>query len=248
MVTQNLSGCVSFLFSWFFFCCFGNGLNYVCVLCGILGFVCVVWLMTVGERRVDEVVEVVRYLGAEDLKFLDSLRRKRRLLGFIFIVAGFGVLVGVMFYVNLTGTENWLWFIFGLFMGSLLMREGNVAIQEAKSIAIPGGGRYRVFSKVVCSNASCGYSEIRERRPGEYVGMVLDAKCPKCGSNLVVDAIFGEPEKKLKTIGLPLLPGMQQASLLKLLGYYIVDMFSPLKIAFRVVRRRLSGGEGGEEG
>mgnify|MGYP007013810784 CR=1 FL=1 len=75
-------------------------------------------------------------------------------------------------------------------------------------------------------------------------------KCPKCGGEMVVVAIFSEPEKKLRTIGMPLLPGMGgQVGILRLLFYHLVDTFSPFKVAFRWVKRRFEslGGDGGEK-
>jgi len=193
--------------------------------------------LAIKDIKKEELVDIVRYLGAEDLKFLDSLRRKRWILGIVFNIAGLGIMIGAILYANMAGVQGWMWFLFGLFIGSLLMREGGVAIQESRSIAIPGGGRYKVFVKLTCSNPDCGYIEIRERKDGEYVGQVLDATCPKCGSKLVISAIFSEPEKKIKTIGMPILPTMGQVSLIRLLGYYILDLFSPFKMAFRLVKR-----------
>lgn len=193
--------------------------------------------MAIKDIKKKELVDIVRYLGAEDLKFLDSLRRRRRIIGIVFNIAGLGIMIGAILYANISGTQGWMWLLFGLFMGSLLMREGGVAIQESRSIAVPGGGRYKVFAKLTCSNPDCGYTEIRERKNGEYVGEVLDTKCPKCGSDLVVSAIFSEPEKKIKTIGMPILPMMGQISLIRLLGYYILDLFSPFKLVFRLVKR-----------
>jgi len=200
------------------------------------------------DYEVSEITEIVRVLGAEDLKFLDTLRRRRRVLGIAFIIIGFAIIGLMPFYASFVGGGSFIWVLFGLFMGSLLLREGSVALQEAKSIAIPGGGRYKVFVKITCSDASCGYSEVRERYGNEYVGKVLDKSCPKCGGKLIVTAIFSEPEKKLKTIGMPILPGMgMQVGVLKLLAYYIVDMFSPFKVAFRFIKRKLSLGGVGEK-
>ena len=38
----------------------------------------------------------------------------------------------------------------------------------------------------------CGYTKTRDFREGDYVGKVVDEVCPKCGINLVVDAIYEE--------------------------------------------------------
>lgn len=38
----------------------------------------------------------------------------------------------------------------------------------------------------------CGYTKTRDFREGDYVGKVVDEVCPKCGVNLVVDAIYEE--------------------------------------------------------
>lgn len=199
--------------------------------------------MVIRDIKKEELVEIVRYLGAEDLKFLDSLRRKRWILGVIFNIAGLGIMIGSVFYANLAGSQGWMWFLFGLFIGSLLMREGSVAIQESRSIAVPGGGRYKVYVKLTCTNPDCGYVEIRERKNGEYVGQILETTCPKCGSKLVVSAIFSEPEKKIKTIGMPILPAMGQTSTVKLLGYYLLDTLSPFKVAFKLVKRGFKRGK-----
>jgi len=200
--------------------------------------------MSVGDRRAGDVVEIVRFLGSEDLELLDKLCRRRRVLGLVFMIIGFVIIVGVLFYSSVVGAGGWIWFVFGLFMGSLFVREGSVALQEAKNISVPGGGRYKVFVKVACRDESCGYFEVRERKGNEYVGMVLGEKCPKCGGELVVVSIFSEPEKRIKPIGMPILPGMgAQVGLLRLVWYYFVDMFSPLKVVFRWVFKRESGGE-----
>ena len=113
-------------------------------------------------------------------------------------------------------------------------------IRDAKSIAIPGGGRYQVFSKIVCME--CGYSEIRPWREGEYVGIKLSDKCPKCGGGLTVKAIFGEPEKKIKPIGMPIqvMGGQAKISGWELLRYYLLDLFTPFKIAFRWVAKKIN--------
>ncbi len=195
--------------------------------------------LSTKDVKKEELVEIVRYLGAEDLKFLDSLRRKRWALGIIFNIAGLGIMIGAVLYANYAGSQGWMWFLFGLLIGSLLMREGGVAIQESRSIAVPGGGRYKVFVKITCSNPDCGYVEVREKKDGEYVGQVLENTCPKCGSKLIISAIFSEPEKKIKTMGMPILPTMGQVSLVRLIGYYLVDMLTPLKMAFRLVKRGL---------
>ncbi len=195
---------------------------------------------TVGHD-VDEVREIVRFLGAEDLKMLDTLRRRRRILGIVLIIIGIAIIAGIPFYMNMAGSQAFLWVLFSLFIGSLFFREGSIAIHEAKNIAVPGAGRYKVFAKLTCTNASCGFSKIRERRTGEYVGMiVIDERCPKCDAKLIISAIFSEPEKKIKTIGMPILPTLGgQIGFLRLLIYYLADMLSPFKLAFRAIKRKL---------
>ncbi|BEP17043.1 hypothetical protein PYJP_03950 [Pyrofollis japonicus] len=38
----------------------------------------------------------------------------------------------------------------------------------------------------------CGYVKKREFREGDFIGKIVDEKCPHCGVNLVVDAIYAE--------------------------------------------------------
>jgi len=45
---------------------------------------------------------------------------------------------------------------------------------------------------------SCGYTKTREFREGDFVGKVTEEKCPKCGENMVIDAIYEESLAGLK--------------------------------------------------
>lgn len=38
----------------------------------------------------------------------------------------------------------------------------------------------------------CGYKKTREFKEGDYVGKIVDEKCPKCDARLVIDAIYEE--------------------------------------------------------
>lgn len=48
----------------------------------------------------------------------------------------------------------------------------------------------RVVTVLRCPK--CGYKKIREFREGDYVGKIVDEKCPKCNVSLVIDAIYEE--------------------------------------------------------
>lgn len=44
----------------------------------------------------------------------------------------------------------------------------------------------------ILSCPKCGYTKIRDFREGDYVGRVVNERCPRCGVNLVIDAIYEE--------------------------------------------------------
>lgn len=48
----------------------------------------------------------------------------------------------------------------------------------------------KVITVLRCSK--CGYTRTRDFKEGDYVGKVVDEVCPKCGINLVIDAIYEE--------------------------------------------------------
>ncbi|MHA1615890.1 MAG: hypothetical protein ACTSX9_01075 [Candidatus Njordarchaeales archaeon] len=190
--------------------------------------------------------EIIRVLGEEELRYLDSMKTRRQIIGGILMAAGL-VSWGIMLYMAIQNpAQNYVWLLAGLIISPLLMREGSVAINEARSISIPGGGRYQVFSKIGCMK--CEYTEIRPWREGEYVGLQLAEKCPKCDGVMVVKAIFGEPEKKIKPIGLPILQslgGQTKVGFWDLLKYYLLDIFTPFRLAFRMVTKKLRNKEKG---
>jgi len=196
-----------------------------------------------GERQKEriEVREIIQALGEAELKYLDAMKTRRQLIGIVLMIIGFVSWILVLYVAISNPSQSFIWILAGLFISPLLMREGSIAIRDAKSIAIPGGGRYQVFSKIVCME--CGYSEIRPWREGEYVGIKLSDKCPKCGGGLTVKAIFGEPEKKIRPIGMPILQmmgGQAKISGWELLRYYLLDLFTPFKIAFRWVAKKIN--------
>jgi endogenous inhibitor of DNA gyrase (YacG/DUF329 family) len=38
----------------------------------------------------------------------------------------------------------------------------------------------------------CGYTKKRDFQEGDFIGKIVDEKCPHCGVNLVVEAIYAE--------------------------------------------------------
>ncbi len=55
--------------------------------------------------------------------------------------------------------------------------------------------KWKSITRVKCM--SCGYTEERDFTKGDYVGKIV-GKCPKCGGQLVVDAIFRRKEEPSK--------------------------------------------------
>lgn len=51
-------------------------------------------------------------------------------------------------------------------------------------------GRRVTRALVVLRCPSCGYTVRRPFREGDYVGRVDQARCPRCGERMVVDAIY----------------------------------------------------------
>jgi len=188
----------------------------------------------------EEVKKIMRYLGQADLKILYSIQRRRRLYGVLFVIIGFGILLGSSVYSMLYPTAGFMWVFIGFVFGFAIMRQGFASFYEAKKVATPGGGRYRIFVRLACTNADCEYKTQRPYKSGEYVGMILSELCPKCSSPLRIEAIFGKPQRKIKTMGIPLLPtaGSQtKTGILSQIKGLVYDYFAPFKVAFKWFER-----------
>jgi len=178
-------------------------------------------------------------LGREDLKFLRELRRKRRNTGILAILIGIGIFVGSTYYYYMfpSSDQTFLWIFFGWIIAMSIVREGVNIISESGKATSPGGGRYKVMCQVECSK--CGFREVLPYSPGDYVGKVVDRKCPKCGGDMRVIKIFSEPEKKIRTVGMPILPSMGGATgFLDKVYLLLVRIFSPFGFTFRLYKRK----------
>jgi ribosomal protein S27AE len=52
------------------------------------------------------------------------------------------------------------------------------------------GETKRIVVELVCTE--CGYREFKQFEEGDYVGRVYASRCPRCGGDMVVDAIYEE--------------------------------------------------------
>ena len=188
-----------------------------------------------SDRLINEVLMI---LGRNDLKFLDDLKRRRRITGIVVSVIGIVILIGAFYYYSIAPQQGFLWIFFGWIIAFSLIREGFLMFSEANKAATPGAGRYRPFSKLIC--VKCNYSEVRPYRIGEVVGSKVDKVCPKCGGEMRVGAIFAEPEKRIKTVGMPILPGLGGASSSAWDRFLLVlfRIIPPLGIVYRFYRSR----------
>jgi predicted RNA-binding Zn-ribbon protein involved in translation (DUF1610 family) len=57
------------------------------------------------------------------------------------------------------------------------------------------GAEVRIVTVARCPN--CGYEVRRPFREGDYVGKLLDEKCPKCGAQMIVEEIYAEGPTEL---------------------------------------------------
>ncbi len=199
----------------------------------------------IGEAsffKESELNEILSVLGREDLKFLNELRRKRRNTGILVSAIGAGIIIGSLYYLYMypNATQSFFWVFFGWILAMSIIREGINMISDASKTVSPGAGRYRVYTAIEC--LKCHYKEVKSYEMGEFVGKIVDKKCPKCGGDMRVAMIFSEPEKKIKTVGMPILPGMGGASS-SVWGKISTIMFRllpPLGIVYRYYSKRRS--------
>ncbi len=139
---------------------------------------------------------------------------------------------GLMFFSLLfipISTENPLgmMYLFIVFFISMIFSAIAVNyIDFYRRTRILGGGIYRIYTVLTCKK--CNMSKIRPYKRNEYVGMLSEDTCPKCGEKMYVFAIFGEPEKEIKSVGIPLMAGSAVRNfilflyslLLRRLGYW----------------------------
>ena len=189
-----------------------------------------------SDRDLNEILSV---LGREDLKFLRELRRKRRNMGILAILIGVGIFIGSTYYYYLfpTSDQTFLWVFFGWIIAMSIVREGVNIITESGKATSPGGGRYKVMSQVEC--LKCGYREVLPYSPGDYVGKLVDKKCPKCSGDMKIIKIFSEPEKKIRTVGMPILPGIGGTTgVLDKISLLLMRIFAPFGFAFKRYRSK----------
>ncbi len=198
------------------------------------------------DREIDEVLSV---LGRDDLKFLRDLKKKKRNFGILITILGFVIFFGTTYYYFVAGTSEqaFMWIFFGWIIAMSISREGIAMISDAGKTEATGGGRYLIEERIRC--VSCGYSETKPYSPGDYVGMEIDKVCPNCGGKMKIAMIYGRPEKEIKTVGMPILPGLGgtagNVSLRDKIALLFFRLISPLGIVYRLYQR--TGGEQGKE-
>ena len=192
-----------------------------------------------GDREIDIILS---YLSREDMIFLKKLKKKRRNTGIIVALIGTGIFIGATYYYLISNnpTQSFLWIFFGWIIAMSIIREGTAMINEASKVETVGAGKYTVRSRIEC--VKCGYSEVRPFKHGDYVGKLVDDKCRKCEGPMKVTMIFAEPERKIKTVGMPLLPGMggmsRELSLTQKLWLYLSRLIPPYGLYLRYVNWR----------
>lgn len=171
----------------------------------------------------------------QDAIFIRKVIRSYRKMGLILLFSGFGLMfltVFILMYLLIAKVENvWMYYallLAILFLGSKIAQHGLSLIQLSKIIVNPGGGTYTAYSILKCPK--CGFMKTREFARGDYIGKVVEDTCEICGSKMVVSRIYAKPERKIESTGIPILPIAQQSRSLKA---FILDLFSPFKIAFR---------------
>jgi len=178
----------------------------------------------------------------EDKRFLRKIVSRNKKIGIVLTAVGaiinLGALLAIIFfaYTEPDPTRALTYMIYALilaFIGSQIGKQGTTMIRESTNILNPGRGRYKFYAKLRCPK--CGFTEIREKKQGEYVGMRAEKTCEACGEKMVIIGIYAQPEKEIQTIGSPLLP-MPSQTITTQLKATILNMLTPLKIAFRLRR------------
>jgi len=152
------------------------------------------------------ILRVVRSLYKKDYAYY--FRARLMYIGNALIMIAMS---GLMFFSLLfipISTENPLgmMYLFLVFFISMIFSAIAVNyIDFYRRTRILGGGIYRIYTILTCKK--CNMSKIRPYKRNEYVGMTSDDICPKCGEKMYVFAIFGEPEKEIKSVGIPLMFG-----------------------------------------
>jgi len=188
------------------------------------------------DRELDVILS---YLSREDLVFLKKIKKRRRNTGIIVALIGLGIFIGAMYYylTSSNPTQSFLWIFFGWIIAMSIFREGISMINEASKMETVGAGKYTVRSRIEC--VKCGYSEVRPFRPGEYVGKIVEESCRKCGGPMKVTMIFAEPERKIKTVGMPLLPGLggvsKEMSLIQKLWLHLIRIIPPYGLYIKYI-------------
>ncbi len=189
----------------------------------------------------EEINEILSVLGRDDLKFLRDLKKKKRNFGILITLLGFAIFFGTTYYYFIAGTSEqaFMWIFFGWIIAMSISREGIAMVTDAGKTEATGGGRYLVEERIQC--VSCGYFETRPYTPGDYVGKEVDKVCPECGGKMKIVMIYGRPEKEIKTVGMPILPGLGGTSGSMSIRDKITLLFfrlvSPLGLVYRLYQR-----------
>ncbi len=197
------------------------------------------------------VEDIVDRIFADDMKYFNNLIRSKKKLGLILVVIGtviFLAPLGLVMYGLYMGPDSalakqissktvfWVTFLL-MFLGISFTRYGVALRREASRMLSPGAGRYTFYSKLECPK--CGFIFIRERKPNEFVGDIVDEECDSCKQKMRVVGIYAEPEKKVSPIGYLMMPMAGQTTLMAIKAA-IMNMLTPFKLAFRLERRRES--------
>jgi len=171
-----------------------------------------VFFLKTGETERTEESEPVLMLMKEEIDRIKRIRGSRVKQAVVLLVIGWTsifVVFIMIFYegIKFSTTDMTNWFILVMIVFSLaLIKTGSDILRSAKELMKLGGGRYFLKEKLKCTNEGCDYNTLREWKEGDFIGMIVDEKCPKCSSKLQIVWIYGKPEKKIKRI--PILPGL----------------------------------------
>ena len=199
------------------------------------------YLRDIPESGDGEIREILSVLGREDLLFLKKLRQKKRNLGITLAIIGFLIFAGSLYYFTFYGSNEQvlMWILFGWLIAISIVREGIDMALDANKATMTGGGAYKVVATIKCTK--CEYTETKPFEPGDYVGKEIQKSCPKCGGKMKIAMIYGQPEREIKTVGMPILPGLggvsKPRSITDRVTLTFLRFFQPIGIIFKWYRR-----------
>lgn len=162
-------------------------------------------------NRKKSLKKVIEKVGWQDIEKLYSRKNKIKRNGVILIALGILLpFLVVALHFIFPSFFNLTFFMGGVFLaflvsGTLVKYGYSLFLYQSERVFSPAGGRYSVYKRIECTK--CDHVETTGYETGDYVGKKLDKKCSECGGNVRVTGIIGEPEHKIETIGMPVLPG-----------------------------------------